>query len=117
MTPEDLDPALAQKPRPQPAPLLPAQVQPLSSAIGCSDQDAWQMAIAKNLIDDQGQLYCWNCNGQCPWHVSLHCQGCRERSIAMAPERRRVEREKERARQAEQSRDHQPSTVRQRAFR
>lgn len=49
------------------------------------------MADAQGLIDDQGMLHCWNCRGVCTWHVSLHCDPCRERSIRNEPDRRRQE--------------------------
>ncbi len=117
MTPEELDQALRQKPRPQPAPLLPASVQPLSQAIGCSDQDALRMARAKNLLGEDGQLYCWSCSGPCPWHVSLHCDPCRERSIYFAPERRRAERQAELDRIESARRNAPPEKQNVRAFR
>jgi hypothetical protein len=76
------------------------------------------MALAKKLVDEDGQLYCWSCSGQCPWHVSLHCDPCRQRSIHFAPERERAERQRELDR-IEAARRNPPPAERQnvRAFR
>jgi len=93
MTPDDLDTAL--RSAHQARPLPPSKTRPLSEAIGCSDEDARKMADHLGLIDDQEMLHCWNCRGVCNWHVSLHCDPCRERSIRNEPDRRRQERQAE----------------------
>lgn len=67
-------------------------------------------AAKHRLIDDTGQLHCWNCGGPCAWHVSLHCYLCKAESLRTAPDRRRKEYEDRKAedqRAADQSRPQQ----------
>lgn len=117
MTPEDLDAALSAPPRPQRQPLSPSPARPISEAFGCSDQHARTLADHHGLIDDEGILHCWNCRGRCHWHVSLHCDPCRERSIREAPERRFQARQAEIERQNLELQRSAPRVANGRAFR
>ena len=84
-------------------------IQPLGTAFELEDC-ARALAARHNLIDQDGNLTCWNCYQPCPWHVSLHCTPCRVSSIAGAPERRRLEyeaRKSQEQREQEQSRPQQ----------
>lgn len=106
MTPEELDEALrrgAWVAPPKPA----SPVQPVGGALGDMIGDCDQALAGKHrLIDDQNQLHCWNCGDPTDWHVSLHCTPCRVRSVREAPERRRLEyqrQEAERRRELERS--------------
>ena len=65
-------------------------IQPIGTAFEIEDC-ARAHARKHRLIDDTGQLHCWNCGGPCAWHVSLHCVLCRADSLRAAPDRRRAE--------------------------
>ena len=96
----------------------PSPVQHISSALGCSDAHALEMAKAWGLIDQDNVLHCGKCGDATDWHVSLHCVHCRLEAIRLAPERMRQERERRKA-EAERRKAQQEQTrpVAGRSFR
>lgn len=65
-------------------------LQPIGPTLAIEDA-ARSLAHQHRLIDETGQLHCWNCKGPCAWHVSLHCYLCKAESLRTAPDRRRAE--------------------------
>jgi len=117
MTPEALTRALEQG-VPVHSPTKPSPVRPVSEVLGCSDQDALEMARAKGLIGEDNVLRCWHCKQPCDWHVSLHCAPCRFSAPARKREQDRIAKERQtalRQRQSEQSTP--PARVGGRSFR
>lgn len=85
-------------------------VQHIGAAVAVLPDDLRQMAEAKGLVGEQGELYCWNCQSPCDWHVSLHCVPCRVETKRREPERRRIAEEarraeRERAREQQKARE------------
>jgi len=86
-------------------------IQPFGTPFSLEDC-ARAIARKHRLIDETGQLHCWNCGGPCAWHVSLHCVLCKAESLRAEPDRRRKEYE---AQKAIDARAAEPSRPQQRA--
>lgn len=41
------------------------------------EEAAAELGRARRLLRDDGTWLCWCCGRECPFHVSLHCAGCR----------------------------------------
>jgi hypothetical protein len=102
MTDEEIQAALASRPRPAAPPM---KTRPVSEILAVTDEHALTMARKFGLLDDQGYLHCGHCKAVCDWHVSLHCPACR----ASAPARQRDREQQERERIATQRRDQEQS--------
>ena len=84
-------------------------IQPFGTPFSLEDC-ARAIARKYRLIDETGQLHCWNCGGPCAWHVSLHCVLCKAEALRAERDRRRaayLEQQKVQAREQEQSRPQQ----------